>query len=233
MFARVLGWLVLLARSDAAKDVEILILRHEVAVLRRSNPRLTTSWLDRAVYSALSRLLPPPLRQVQLVSPSGNEARHPRLGETGRSLVGGRGDNTLPPSRPRQHHAATAPASPAVELPHCPVRCHPPSHHGPPRAVRTSSPRPGAALSTRRSRSVHAERLTGHVEGPAGQGRHQHTSRSAAPEIRSACVAGDSMWIAVRSGDDCRMRLPGAVAAPARRPAGTREVSGRPWRRRR
>src|SRR5437899_2508348 len=32
---RVLGWLALLARTDAAKDVEILILRHEVAVLRR------------------------------------------------------------------------------------------------------------------------------------------------------------------------------------------------------
>jgi putative transposase len=37
--ARVLSWLTLLARSDAAKDVEILVLRHEVAVLRRSNPR--------------------------------------------------------------------------------------------------------------------------------------------------------------------------------------------------
>ena len=39
MLVRVLGWLALLARSDAAKDVEILTLRHEVAVLRRTNPR--------------------------------------------------------------------------------------------------------------------------------------------------------------------------------------------------
>src|SRR6476660_7629025 len=69
MFARVLSWLALLARSDAAKDVEILVLRHEVAVLRRNNPRPRMSWLDRAVLSALSRLLPPPLRQLRLVSP--------------------------------------------------------------------------------------------------------------------------------------------------------------------
>jgi putative transposase len=69
MLVRVLDWLALLARSDTAKDVEILTLRHEVIVLRRTNPRPKTSWLDRAVLSALSRLLPVPLRQVRLVSP--------------------------------------------------------------------------------------------------------------------------------------------------------------------
>ena len=53
MLARVLSWLALLARPDAAKDIEILVLRHEVDVLRRSNPRPTMSWLDRAVLSAL------------------------------------------------------------------------------------------------------------------------------------------------------------------------------------
>jgi putative transposase len=69
MIVRVLSWLMLLARSDAAKDVEILTLRHEVAVLRRTNARPTLTWLDRAVLSALSRLLPTPLRQLRLVSP--------------------------------------------------------------------------------------------------------------------------------------------------------------------
>ena len=69
MLARALSWLALLARSDAAKDVEILILRHEVSVLRRTSTRPTLTWLDRAVLSALSRLLPTPLRRMRLVSP--------------------------------------------------------------------------------------------------------------------------------------------------------------------
>ena len=69
MLARVLSWLALLARSDAAKDAEILTLRHEVAILHRTNPRPTFTWLDRAVLSALSGLLPVPLRQLRLVTP--------------------------------------------------------------------------------------------------------------------------------------------------------------------
>ncbi len=64
-----LNWLALLARSDAAKDVEILMLRHEVAVLRRTNAPPTLTWRDRAMLSALGRLLPTPLRQLRLVSP--------------------------------------------------------------------------------------------------------------------------------------------------------------------
>ena len=56
--ARVLSWLSLLARSDVSKDVEILVLRHEVAVLRRHHPRPRLDWVDRAMLSALGRLLP-------------------------------------------------------------------------------------------------------------------------------------------------------------------------------
>jgi len=57
MFARLTGWLVLLARSDAAKDAELLVLRQEVAVLRRQNRKPTLDWADRAVIAALARLL--------------------------------------------------------------------------------------------------------------------------------------------------------------------------------
>ena len=69
MLVRLLSWLALLARSNTAKDAEILTLRHELAVLRRTTPRPPFTWLDRAVLSALSRLPPPPLRQLRLVSP--------------------------------------------------------------------------------------------------------------------------------------------------------------------
>ena len=69
ILARVLSWLTLLARSDSAKDGEILVLRHEIAVLRRHNPRSRLTWVNRAGLSALSRLLPPPWRRLRLVSP--------------------------------------------------------------------------------------------------------------------------------------------------------------------
>ena len=55
---RVFGWLALLARSDRAKDAEILILRHQVAVLQRHIQAPRLSWADRAILAALARLLP-------------------------------------------------------------------------------------------------------------------------------------------------------------------------------
>ena len=76
---RVLGWLVLLAGSDAAKDVEILILRHEVAVLRRLVARPSPDWADRAILAALARPLPGCLRLHRIVTPETLLAWHRRL----------------------------------------------------------------------------------------------------------------------------------------------------------
>jgi putative transposase len=56
MFVRVAGWMALLARSAASKDAELLVLRHEVAVLRRQNPEPKLDWAGRAVLAALARL---------------------------------------------------------------------------------------------------------------------------------------------------------------------------------
>src|SRR5688500_8331037 len=69
MLARVLSWLALLARSEAAKDVEILVLRHEVAVLRRHHPSPGLNWVGRALLTALTRQMPVELRRLRLVSP--------------------------------------------------------------------------------------------------------------------------------------------------------------------
>jgi putative transposase len=79
IFTRLLGWMVLLGRSSASKDVELLVLRHEVAVLRRSNPKPRLDWADRAVFAALIHLLPRMLRENRLVTPGTVLRWHRRL----------------------------------------------------------------------------------------------------------------------------------------------------------
>jgi hypothetical protein len=64
VFARLLGWLALLCRSSASKDIELLVLRHEVAVLRRTNPKPRFDWADRVYLAALIRQLPRQLRRT-------------------------------------------------------------------------------------------------------------------------------------------------------------------------
>jgi putative transposase len=74
-----LSWLALLARSSSSKDAEILALRHEVAVLRPTNPRPRMCWTDRAVLAALARIMPKALRARRIVTPGTLLRWHRRL----------------------------------------------------------------------------------------------------------------------------------------------------------
>jgi putative transposase len=77
---RVFAWLVLLGRSQASKDAEIMILRHEIAVLRRQVARPVPDWADRVILAALARHLPAVLRaRRRLVTPGTLLAWHRRL----------------------------------------------------------------------------------------------------------------------------------------------------------
>jgi hypothetical protein len=79
IMVRVSGWLVLLGRSQASKDAEILVLRHEVMVLRRQVARPRPDWADRAVLAALARALPAARRRGRLVTPGTLLAWHRHL----------------------------------------------------------------------------------------------------------------------------------------------------------
>ena len=149
IFARVCSWLVLLGRSSASKDAELLVLRHEVAVLRRANPRPKCDWADRAVLAALIRLLPPRLRAHRLVTPGTVLRWHRRLiarkwtypHKTGRPPISavstrpGSHDTRgrLLPRRLRRYPAA--PVLPVRHRGRLPVRAHPWHHRQPGRAL--------------------------------------------------------------------------------------------------
>jgi len=97
--------LALLARGDAAKDLEILVLRHQLAVLRRQIPRPRLESADRAMLAAVSRVLPRARWSCFLVKPETLLRWH-------RRLVAGV-DVSAPPDRP----AAVGPGGAAADRP--------------------------------------------------------------------------------------------------------------------
>jgi hypothetical protein len=75
--SRLLGWMVLLARSDTTKEIEILVQRHQLAVLQQGAHRPGMSWADRALMAALTRLLPTPTPRI-----AGHARHYPALAPT-------------------------------------------------------------------------------------------------------------------------------------------------------
>src|SRR6476661_3999413 len=82
IFGQPFRWLTMYARTTSSKDIELLVLRHEVVVLRRTNPRPRMDWADRALFAADSmpvrkRAKPPPAHsghRPTLAPPPGNHA---------------------------------------------------------------------------------------------------------------------------------------------------------------
>src|SRR4051794_22991982 len=91
---RMLSWLGLLCRRRSTLIAETLTLRHEVAVLLRQLGPARPSWSDRALLSALARILPRELRRHRLVTPATLLAWH-------RRLITKNWPYPTPPARPR------------------------------------------------------------------------------------------------------------------------------------
>jgi putative transposase len=79
IFTRLCRWLLLLSRSTASKDIELLVLRHEVAVLRRAMPKPQLDWADRAILATLIRHVPRTLRAHRVITPGTVLRWHRRL----------------------------------------------------------------------------------------------------------------------------------------------------------
>jgi putative transposase len=166
LFCQVLRWLALLARSSAAKDAELLMLRHEVMVLRRQVSRPRVDWADRAVLAGLARLLPRPTWHGLFVGPATAAGLAARPGPTPLELPA----PAWPPGaggRASRAGAAAGQGEPDLGLPSHPRRAVPPGLQGQDRGQhRLDHP----ALRWRRSRTDAVGGLLAAVPASPGKG---------------------------------------------------------------
>jgi hypothetical protein len=122
IFQQLLGLLLLMGRTSSTKDVEVLVLRHEVAMLRRTNPRPLPDWADRAVFATLIRRLPTRLRGHRLVTPGTILRRHRRLVHRRWTYPNPPGRPATDRRRPRRTGGTDGAEEPEVEIPKGPGR---------------------------------------------------------------------------------------------------------------
>ena len=184
VFTTLLGWIVLRTRSESTKDIEILVLRHQLAVLQRRSPRPRITWTDRVLIAALTRLLPVRRRLGLLVTPATilrwhRQTDHPPLGHPA-----GPTWSTRHPRRPAR--------SPRSKL-------RTPDLPGTDRGL--VGPAPAVAASTRgparrTGRRVRPDRDPPPVSGrrrdqPIARPSHHHDETTSAAWCRSICRSHD------------------------------------------
>ena len=166
ILVRLCGWLVLLGRSSASKDVELLVLRHEVAVLRRTKPRPRLDWADRAVLAALIRHLPRTLRAHRLVTPGTVLRWHRRLvrkkwtyPNRDGTTAGQRRDHRADRAARHREHQLGIPADPGRARSSSATGSAPPRSAGSSRALRIP-PAPKRHTDTTWRQFLHAQAAT-------------------------------------------------------------------------